>query len=300
MSFQMPKSVRQIGTAKGKTKIYVEDYVTAFARRMSKSVKDSEVAGVLLGQSINQNREKVVLISGMVSIRSFAQRKGDEFTQEMWTDIYTDIKERFTDLEIVGWFYSGKNQKSMEKLSKIHTKNFMEGEKLLYVYGEMGQVDEFYTWNNGAFSEKTGYFIYYEKNPEMRQYMMEEANREIHIVEQEDDRVLRNIRGVIQEKEAQKQQKDNQWNHGLLAVMLVLAVMLAGFVVRSQSNVADLKNQLSSLQKSIYGERETTVETLGSGVVSGQAVSGDSVAATEIQVETVQVEAEKNRCLKIH
>ncbi len=34
--------------------------------------------------------------------------------------------------------------------------------------------------------------------------MMEEANRFVHIVEQEDDRVLRNIRGVLRENEEKK------------------------------------------------------------------------------------------------
>ena len=40
-----------------------------------------------------------------------------------------------------------------------------------------------------------------EKNPEMLRYMERENNRHVHIVEQEDDRVVRNIRGIMREKE---------------------------------------------------------------------------------------------------
>ena len=49
-----------------------------------------------------------------------------------------------------------------------------------------------------------------EKNPEMYQYMEKEASRHVHIVEQEDDRVLRNIRGVIAENEKRKSKKKKE------------------------------------------------------------------------------------------
>ena len=110
MDWKAPKSVRQIGDTKGKTKIYVEDYVMSFARRMSKERKGTELGGVLLGHRFYHAREKVFLISGMVSIKDFHKRESDTFSQEMWTGIYTDIKENFTDLDIVGWYYSGKGQ----------------------------------------------------------------------------------------------------------------------------------------------------------------------------------------------
>lgn len=67
---------------------------------------------------------------------------------------------------------------------------------------------------------QTGYYVYYEKNPEMRRYMMEEANRFVHIVEQEDDRVLRNIRGVIRKRK--KRKKNGNWANGVDTVLRAL------------------------------------------------------------------------------
>ena len=51
-----------------------------------------------------------------------------------------------------------------------------------------------------SWKKQKGYYIYYEKNPEMLHYMERENNRHVHIVEQEDDRVVRNIRGIMEEK----------------------------------------------------------------------------------------------------
>lgn len=295
MDWKAPKSVRQIGDTKGKTKIYVEDYVMSFARRLAKERRETEIGGVLLGHRFYHAGEKVFLVSGMVSIDEFHLRDSDIFSQEMWTGIYTDIKENFTDLDIVGWYYSGRKAdvKVPENLLEIHRRNFSDGDRLLYVYEENGSQDDFYLYKNGDFCKQKGYYIYYEKNPEMRQYMMEEANRFVHIVEQEDDRVIRNIRGVIKENEERKKEREEEgkWTYGLASIVLVLGLMLGVVALNNRNGLAELKNQIKGLQTALTGDKEngedkTTVETLSGGVatmgaVSGQAaaVSGDSVTA---------------------
>lgn len=108
MDWKTPKSVRQIGDVKGRCKIYVEDYVITFAKRLVKEAEGSEAAGVLLGHRMFRSHEKLFQISGMVVIHDFAERKGDSFSSEMWTDIYTDMKENFSGVDVVGWFYTGR------------------------------------------------------------------------------------------------------------------------------------------------------------------------------------------------
>lgn len=295
MDWKAPKSVRQIGDTKGKTKIYVEDYVMSFARRLSKEKKDNEMGGVLLGHRFYHAREKVFLISGMVSIKDFHMRDSDTFSQEMWTGIYTDIKENFTDLDVVGWYYTGKNDalKNGDRLLEVHRRNFSEGDKLLYIYEANGSQDDFYLYENGNFSKQKGYYIYYEKNPEMRKYMMEEANRLMHIVEQEDDRVLRNIRGVLKENEERKKEREEgKWTYGLASLVIVLGLILGAVAVNNRNGLAELKNQMAGLQMALLGDdkKDTAVETIGGGVVSGSAaeaaVSPGAVSDIAVMQET--------------
>ncbi|MCM1246033.1 MAG: hypothetical protein NC293_10370 [Roseburia sp.] len=294
MNWKAPKSVRQIGDITGRTKIYVEDYVTSFARRLSKERNGAEQGGVLLGHRFYHAGEKVFLVSGMVSIKEFHKRSSDIFSKEMWTDIYTDIKENFTDLDVVGWYYTGRNGSGgkEDRLLEIHRRNFSEGDRLLYIYEENGGEDDFYLYENGGFAKQKGYYIYYEKNPEMRHYMMEEANRFVHIVEQEDDRVLRNIRGVIRENEEKKKAKDaeGKWSYALASLVVVLGLVLGMVAVANRNGLAELKDQMAGLQTAIMGEKEdkTTVETIGGGVVSGASVgmspaSGGAVSGAPVE-----------------
>lgn len=297
MDWKAPKSVRQIGDIKGRTKIYVEDYVTSFARRLSKERNEAEQGGVLLGHRFYHAREKVFLVSGMVSIKEFHKRSSDTFSQEMWTDIYTAIKENFTDLDVVGWYYTGKSRSAgkEDRLLEIHRRNFSEGDRLLYIYEENGGEDDFYLYENGGFVKQKGYYIYYEKNPEMRRYMMEEANRFVHIVEQEDDRVLRNIRGVIRENEEKKKVKDTEgkWSYALASLVVVLGLALGMVAVANRNGLTELKDQMAGLQTAIMGEKEdkTTVETIGGGVVSGVSVGADPASGGAVSGNPVEAVA---------
>lgn len=297
MNWKAPKSVRQIGNIKGRTKVYVEDYVMTYARRMVKEHGENELAGVLLGHRFYHAKEKVFLISGMVSIKKFHQRGGEVFTQEMWTDIYTEIKENFTNLDVVGWYYTtGRGRETdWDTLLEIHRRNFAEDDRLLYVYEEKGEGDDFFLYDNGGFQKQSGYYIYYEKNPEMRQYMMEEANRFVHIVEQEDDRVLRNIRGVIQKNEERKreQESEGKWGLGLGSLVVVLGLVFCAVVLYNQNGMTQLENQMQHLQRTVSetAGQDTTVQTLGSGVVSGQAVSGGAVQTMTDSGSTEEIQS---------
>ena len=307
MDWRAPKSLRQIGDTKGKTQIYVEDYVMTFAKRLTKQQNGSETAGVLLGHRFYHAHQKVFVVSGMVSVKDFHQRNSDTFSQDMWTGIYTDIKENFTDVDVVGWFYSGGsgNEDALDNLLEIHRRNFSDGDRLLYIYGEGGSRDDFYLYDNSNFCKQSGYYIYYEKNQEMRDYMMEESNRFVHIVEQEDDRVIRNIRGVIRENEERKKERETEgkWTFGLASLVLVLGLLLGAIALNNQNGLSELKHQITGLQEALRGEDggagengsgaeddKTTVETLGGGGVTMGAVSGQAVQVQKPDAQDVQGE----------
>ena len=102
MQWTRPKSVRQIGDIPGHGRIYMEDYVVRFARKLAKQKYCDEKAAMLLGNYFMSNGEKIYQISGIVEIKNFAERTQPELSMEMWDAIYSDIKENFTDLEIIG------------------------------------------------------------------------------------------------------------------------------------------------------------------------------------------------------
>ncbi|MCH5266645.1 MAG: hypothetical protein J1F02_12155 [Lachnospiraceae bacterium] len=290
MQWNKPKSVRQIGSIPGHGRIYMEDYVIRFAKKLSEQGKGLEKGAVLLGNTFLYNGDKIYQISGIVEIPNFAGRSGPEFSQAMWNQIYTEIKENFTDLEIIGWYYScrGFLVKDAEKLLEIHKRNFQHRDKVLYLYEETNHEDSFFLYRNGQFERQKGYYIYYEKNPEMLNYMEKEANRHVHIVEQEDDRVVRNIRGIMEEKEKNRQRsqrRENRLGYGLGIFVALIAVLVGASVLQNQNTMNQVKEQVHNLQELALGEQNnsntTMVETMGSNLVrvtASPAASSGSAA----------------------
>ena len=188
MQWTRPKSVRQIGEIPGRGRIYMEDYVIRFVKRLAEQSHGMEKAAVLLGTSLICDGEKIYQISGVVEIHNFAGRSGPKLTDEDWDYIYSEMKENFTDLEIVGWFYScqGFSVNQAGQLLQMHKLNFEKRDKVLYLYDETDGEDSFFLYRSGQLEKQKGYYIYYEKNPEMLHYMERENNRHVHIVEQEE------------------------------------------------------------------------------------------------------------------
>lgn len=292
-----PKSVRQIGEIPACEKVYIEDYVMRFLKKISTRGEKRECAAVLLGVSFYGENEKIYRISGIVEIPEFSARSKPEIPDHVWERVYTEIKDNFTDPEIVGWFYCspGFSLGEANRLLEIHKRNFLHGDKILYLYEEDGKDDGVFMYRGGRMERQKGYYIYYEKNPEMLHYMeraMEKEIREnVSPVEQEDDRVLRNIRGIIEEKEKQKQkkkQRDNRVGYGAGVMIAMTALLIGASALRNQNTLNQMKEQLSSLQEltePIKETEQTTVETIGSSLVKeNKAASSSAVSVTSTAI----------------
>lgn len=287
MQWNKPKSVRQIGDIPGRDRIYMEDYVLRFAKRLGEQGHGMEKGAVLLGNTFLYNSEKIYQISGIVEIPNFADRTGPEFSQDTWNRIYTEVKENFTDLEIIGWYFSARNfaVKDASRLIEIHKRNFQHRDKVLYVYDETEKEDSYFLYRNGQFVRQKGYYIYYEKNPEMLNYMEKEANRHVHIVEQEDDRVVRNIRGIMEEKEKTKQQnKESHMGYSLGAMIALIAILVGVAALRNQNTLNQVRDKVNELQELALGEQKnsntTSVETMGSNLVKVTPAPSPAVTPT--------------------
>ena len=92
MQWTRPKSVRQIGEIPGRGRIYMEDYVIRFVKRLAEQSHGMEKAAVLLGTSLICDGEKIYQISGVVEIHNFAGRSGPKLTDEDWDYMYSEMK----------------------------------------------------------------------------------------------------------------------------------------------------------------------------------------------------------------
>ncbi len=300
MQWIRPKSVRQVGDIPLRGRIYIEDYVIRYARGMMTPGRSEESAAVLLGNYYTYNGEKIYQISGIVKIPDFEKRISPEISPDTWDQVYQEIKANFTDLEILGWFYPCAQCTDMMalKLLQIHKLNFLQGDKVLYLYEEAKREERFFRYRGGHLEQQKGYYVYYEKNPEMLRYMEQENSRHIHIVEQEDDRVVRNIRGVMAEKQKireKKKKKENRMTYGIIGMATLILLMIGAVTMYNQNSFDQVKKQLDTIQTMNQGGQatdydRTVIETEKSGLAnesaSGNATTGSAAVSSEAATAT--------------
>ena len=209
--FQLPRNVRQIGMTDKNYRIYMEDYVYTFLGRIAASAGSKEekerCLAVFTGETKWNAGTGCLFIRGAVLVNGEEiSQEHVEFTDAMWQQIHEDSEKYFEGDEIVGWFFAGKMQpmEVSELLLRIHLKHF-GGEKVLMLMDTAEKEEAFFRYENSFMVKQSGFYIYYEKNPQMQNYMIEKSP-ELSAPQEEEvhDDAVRAFRQIIQKKHSDR------------------------------------------------------------------------------------------------
>ena len=180
-NFKLPTNVRQIGSIEssgvGALRIYVEDYVFTFVHQFSQASASSERLGILVGKYIESENQPALFISGAIESKHTVQSpRGIEFSQSS-NDYHTEMLDKyFPGLSIVGWIHSqpGYGTYLSNKNYSYHRESFTEAYQVFFVTDPAQRMDAFYVYNEDKeLIESKGYFVYYDKNKAMHEYMID-------------------------------------------------------------------------------------------------------------------------------
>ena len=228
---KLPKNIRQIGLPEEKKKIYVEDYVVTYMNQLAAEYPNRQVAAVLLGNYVKQKEARFTFIHGAIGI-PVAKVDDDRiaFDTNLWEDIYETIRKFFHNGEIVGWFLTrpGRSLGVNEKITKIHVDHFPGREKTLLLMDPLDKEEAFFIYEGGKLTRQQGYYIYYERNEEMQNYMVEQRkdkHNEEHLEAAEIERASR-IQRNARTKQRESVKRENHTHGKKIAGTIVAALLL--------------------------------------------------------------------------
>ena len=238
----VPRNIRQIGFISGDCRIYIEDYVYTFLGRTASSEKilgsKEGCAAVLTGEMKWQEGIAYVFVKGAILAKNMeAAREHIDFSEEIWADVHEAQKKYFENQEVVGWFFAQPEcpVAATEIFTKAHVKNF-GGEKVLMLMEPVEREDGFFRYENGNLVRQRGYYIYYEKNPQMQAYMIDNnSDVQMENAEETGDDTVKNIRKIINgkkkedsaDKPEKQEEKTSVFSYAATAV-LAAAVFAVG------------------------------------------------------------------------
>ena len=123
--------------------------------------------------------------------------------------------------------------------------NFAGQDKTLLTYDNMEKEETFMVYENGGLTKQEGYYIYYEKNEEMQNYMIDQ-NKSPREEEAYDDRVAREIRTVIQNKKPSTDE-----SRGITRVMYAAGTLLAVIILVVGAAMLDNYEQMKLIQNTL-------------------------------------------------
>lgn len=263
---QLPKNIRQIGGPVGTTKVYIEDFVVTFLKALTTD-KNTYVRGaILFGEKKSIDNETVIFIRGAVEGQNIELDLDETvFDDKVWREIYQKKERFFPDLEVIGWALSrmGFSVRLNDKIKKTHFENFPGDGKVLYMTDHLEGEDAFYVYRGQDLVRQSGYYIYYEKNPMMQEYLIERNQKlkeavsyETMLEAKRDEKIVRQFRTIVQEKQKSSRTKDMMKRLSSSAAMLLVLILAGGMFYYSR-----LDNS-SSFGDAIHG----AVETMGKGV----------------------------------
>ena len=282
-----PKNIKQIGDVSSDKKIYIEDYAFTYINSIAYNSPQEEQAGVLLGELAKEGNERCVFVKGVIKAAlGDTSDTGIYFNENIWNKIYSDTEKYFPDLSVVGWFavMPEVTDERMARLKKLHLDNFAGNMKTLYLVDTVEKEEHFYLYENGILKRQKGYVCFYERNYEMQEYMLERSEKK-SCEDASDDRVIRNIRNVIREKEELKEQrKSGSFMYGVSAFLVVVIIVIGINLMNNYEKMKRLNQSVDNLMNQLEGNERGGQDGDDNGVHDSEASGDISVDGNAIKV----------------
>lgn len=277
-SRKLPRNIRACGQSGGALPVYMEDYVGTYIRRLTESGFPECSAVVLVGQVMETEIGRCLFVRGAINASGICEGDRPVFGEDIWNEVYEKIRLYFPCDEVVGWCVAGPGFRLLQEdaFLRAHIDNFADSEKIFCCYESLEKELVLRICEGGSFRILPGYYVYYEKNDEMQNYMLEEVSfvRKTQREEQ-DAKENETVQGSDKVKNMEEMKKKKAEKTGSIRKDVLQLAAIACIIIVIVSVMVGT-DTLSKLKESVFA--------------SGEDVSGDQLASDETLKEEEETE----------
>ena len=218
-----PKNIRQIGQVSGNQKVYLEDYVITYLKQPPSPDESMRVV-ILYGKKEVMEDELCWFVNGAIGAEKDFFMEKTVIDQESWQRVNELAGRFFPEAAVLGWAIVGNDstKEIEEQILRTQRQFFRSDQKLYFEYHTDDKEEYLYLFEKGKMHQQSGYYIYYDRNECMQNYMVSLRAAERHPEEFEADRAAKQFR----ERTSEKRQEIHRHRSATLATCLSLALML--------------------------------------------------------------------------
>lgn len=173
----VPKNIRQIGESHNHISIFIEDYAATFISQFARNMGEEIRQAICLGRIYEETERTSLIVEGIVmdertyrtSDRFFAPEDVEKLRQEC--DVF------FPQKKVIGRLIMDTDSRRLPESAMwtlLTERNgfAIPGTCLLMQVGREEGIHTFYVASHGARERLENYYIYYDKNEEMQNYLI--------------------------------------------------------------------------------------------------------------------------------
>lgn len=272
-SRRLPRNIRACGQGGGTLPVYIEDYVGTYIRRLTENGFPECSAVILVGQVMETEIGRCLFVRGAVDASKICVGDHPVFGEDIWSEVYEKIRLYFPCDEVVGWCVAGPGFRLLQEelFLRVHIDNFADSEKVFCCYESLEKELVLRICEGGSFRILPGYYIYYEKNDEMQNYMLEEASVARREVREESGWVMekeekQKNEGAKQLEEFSKKKREKSGSVRKDVIQLAAIACIIVLIISAMVGTDKLSELKASLFKNngVIGETQALSED-GSG-----------------------------------
>lgn len=250
--WKLPKNVRQIGDAGGDRKIYVEDYVMTYLDGVAG--KGAMQKALLFGEVRRQELYPYIFVNGAMEVEDLSPENSAR------DELQAKMARYFSGKRVVGWFLSTQDAsfRITPEITEIFRREFSGENQILLVKSGEENETSVYMMEGEQPLQQPGYYIYYEKNPAMQEYMISQnGGRSVENEQPVKDDAIKRFRKIIQEKKKIPQMPSRGRLVYLAGGFLVVTVLALGVtMIYNYDRMQDVERSLARLTNNVDSQSQ--------------------------------------------
>ena len=287
-------NIKVIGDLDCEYHVYIEDYAYTYIYQLAAIDLTKEISAVLIGEIFNESKE--VIVRAVIPIDMDKLPEQSEWIDiTVMEEVENQRKSYFADQDIIGWMHMQPGYGTMLTMKELreHQSVFEGGGTVCMLVDVINKIESIFVYEEDELREQSGYCMYYERNEEMQQFMLDHPSVSGHREEIKDN-VVNQFREIGKIRKAEYAQRRNL-NLAVMAASVILIALTAVIVkmndhksyidVLSDNPIKKNSNSLSFLED----EKETN------GIIDDELMQTRNDAVGLEQTEIAESEAKTSQ-----
>ncbi len=261
----VPKNVKQIGEPSRERKVYVEDYVITYINRIFMGSRDMEKVLLLFGGEAVEKGCTYIYIRGACQVYPERnEENGKYFSGDDFQNAMEEGRKYFKNLPLIGWALIRKGQPmSLEERMRNTWEAYMSRIPI-FLLGDVEEKEEIFYWKyDGRVKVQPGYYVFYEKNRAMQEYMVEKTGegKQTGEKEKEEDFLVDSLRERLEERKALEKKQSGKWMYAVSIFLFLVVLAIGVTILNSNEKIASIQTSVDTLLESLAENETKTLET---------------------------------------